>query len=438
MNSLQTRVCLLTLTLGLCAAANAQETVPIEYYRPLRNSFSVGVRMIGGAAKVNFSNVGIIPARLLHSPFVADVTRTYDNGFVGRDVRIAGAEDDPDTVFAPAPSEANGIRTEITREAVNGGASYIIRRRVTDSTGATPVVTNSILYEERFHKTGSTRHWGFASPNQVNNDGTVDMSIYDISSRGAAVEAESGRSTGVELQFGHILKRYKRFEWGFNVSAGASLINAKTRQIVRANLNRTTDTFRLDGFTAADARLFAPYNSDDHAETRDPDSATAGDEYVAGTPQLLFSTPTQVGAKSSTPTDVFGYWQIKGAYYMFRAGPIVRFPFAKKWAATVSAGASLAYVGSVFLVDEYALINDVLGEPLRFQNFADNRSEEKRLVGGYYADVNIERWLTVRTGFFAGFSYEKAGKFDHTLAGRNARVDLGGGTGFRFGVITRF
>ena len=108
-------------------------------------------------------------------------------------------------------------------------------------------------------------------------------------------------------------------------------------------------------------------------------------------------------------------------------------PITQKWTASVSFGGALAYVGSRFLVDEYIEKPGVIG-PIRFQG----EGSEKALVGGYYGDINLERWMTVRTGFFAGYSIEKMGNYVHKFAGRSADVDIGSSGGFRFGIITRF
>jgi hypothetical protein len=99
----------------------------------------------------------------------------------------------------------------------------------------------------------------------------------------------------------------------------------------------------------------------------------------------------------------------------------------------VSAGVAGAYVGTDFIVDEYIELPDVAGN-IRIQE----GSSEKRFVPGYYGDINIERWLTVRTGFFAGYGFEKLGDYSQSVRGRTAQIDLGSSSGFRFGIITRF
>ena len=268
----------------------------------------------------------------------------------------------------------------------------------------------------------------------------MDLSSYSVAPSGSTADAESDVSMGVEIQFARVIKRYKRFEWGINFSAGASEINAKTRQRVRANLVTTTDRYTLEpGSSFVDYAYFSSANNfetitvDTGEDDEDGDPITY--EYRRELDHRLNRNAQRILDGVVTPggADVAGYWQIKGAYYMLRLGPIVRMPITKKWTASASFGGALAYVGSRFIVDEYIELPDVIG-PIRFKG----EGSEKALVGGYYADVNLERWLTVRTGFFVGYSVEKMGNYTHKFAGRHADVDLGTSGGFRLGVITRF
>ena len=126
---------------------------------------------------------------------------------------------------------------------------------------------------------------------------------------------------------------------------------------------------------------------------------------------------------------------------MLRLGPVVRFPVSKNWTISVGAGAAGAFVGTKFTVDEYISLEDVAGNPIRYQSSVNEKqstTEEKRFLPGFYADVNIERWLTVRTGVYVGYGYEKLGDYTQHVGGRSAKVDLGADGGFRFGIITRF
>ncbi len=459
MKSLFPRVALTSLALGVCASGYAQDPVPIEFYRPLKNSVSIGVRRIGGDAKVKFSGIGRIPSVTIPDLLSTTNSRGYDNGIVYADGKSTYEINNTDTdnngtldayrdVSEPVTSTAtNGDTlstvTTFSRLDVAGGRFRQMRNVTVRNTTTNTLVssTDTILQEFLNYNDGATRNWAYNQPGQTNStNGTVDMSIYSVAPSGSVAEAESDGSAGVELQFAHVIKRYKRFEWGINFSAGASEINAKTRKRIGANLITTTDRYSL--LPGSSFENYAYFDSSTHNDTVTVDTGlldTTGApityDYLAEKNHLLSRNAQRIldGAITPNGANVDGYWQVKGAYYMLRLGPVVRVPIAKKWTVSASAGGALAFVGSRFIVDEYIDLPDVVG-PIRFQGEGD----EKAMVGGYYADVNIERWLTVRTGFFAGYSVEKMGTFTHEFAGRKAEVDLGTSGGFRFGIITRF
>jgi hypothetical protein len=461
MKSFLPRVALTCLTLGVCSAGFSQDPVPIEFYRPLKNSVSIGVRRIGGDAKVKFSNIGSISSLTIPS-LDGTGNRVYDNGVIGADALGVGGsrpaemnnvDTNGDGVFdayrsvVTSTSDTN-IRTTTTITRLDmGGGRYQERQTVmienVGTTGSPTTISNTetILGEYLAYQDGVTRLWSYNSVDQTNpTNGTVDMSIYSVAPSGAVAEAESDGSSGVELQFARVIKRYKRFEWGINFSAGSANINAKTRQRIRANLITTTDRYTLEpGSEFVDYGDFnSTTNFDTKVETRaelDADGNPITYEYLSERNHRLGRSVDRIanGVVTSDGADVDGYWQIKGAYYMLRLGPVIRMPITQKWTASVSFGGALAYVGSRFLVDEYIEKPGVIG-PIRFQG----EGSEKALVGGYYGDINLERWMTVRTGFFAGYSIEKMGNYVHKFAGRSADVDIGSSGGFRFGIITRF
>ncbi len=466
MKFLLPRVALTSITLGVCASGYAQEPVPIEFYRPLKNSVSIGVRMIGGNAKVGFSNLGNFPA-----PTGSSTSGIYDNGGWTTDAkrRDGGYYGDTGTgmVADTNPSDGTDIKTKLWYERVDLGADryQIIAHTIhTDPSHTTAAPKNYTIeqiageyvnYDPAQH-TGSTRFWSYNSTSQVGGtDGAayVDLSNYSTTASGRA-QAESDQSTGVELQFSRIIKRYKRFEWGLNFSAGAATINAKNRSQVVARLNKQTDRYFLESVDSNNDQVgpsdfpFAWYGSNQDTtvsgtlQTIVTGTATATDYTynIENYRYLNYANPTSLGTTDAGAINVNGYWQIKGAYYMLRVGPMVRFPIAKNWTVSVSAGAAGAYVGTRFVVDEYISLDDVAGNPIRFQTafLKQNTTEEKRFIPGYYGDINIERWLTVRTGVYVGYGYEKLGDYSQEIGGRKADIDLGTSSGFRFGIITRF
>jgi hypothetical protein len=478
MKFLLPRVALTSITLGVCASGYAQEPVPIEFYRPLKNSVSVGVRMIGGNAKVKFGNLGTVPH--FYSGLGATVG-SYNNGGWAADVQ-SGDESAANTSYGPTsttPVTEGTVTTQTWIDRIGYAADgsivtdmalatrYRLVRNVSynDSNPANAAnnYTSATILGEFVNynpttQAGLTRDWGYNSTSQIGGtpgNAHVDLSRYDVRSSGGTADAESDQSAGVELQFAHIIKRYKRFEWGINFAAGASTINAKKRDRVRSTLFTTTDRYRIVSPDSNDASVdpasfpdwWYSNRSSGTAQTVMTTGTGAGftaTEYTYFSEQAKFLNTNPLFTNQITTQDinVEGYWQIKGAYYMLRVGPIVRFPIAKNWTVSASAGAAGAYVGTKFTIDEYITLDDVAGT-LRYQSSSllfekENMTEEKRFIPGYYVDVNIERWLTVRTGVYVGYGHESLGKYTQTLRGRTADIDLGTSSGFRFGIITRF
>jgi hypothetical protein len=291
-----------------------------------------------------------------------------------------------------------------------------------------------------------TRTWEYNSTAQIGQGSGgpyVDMSNYSVSSTGASAQAEGESSQGgVELQFAHIIKRYKRFEWGVGFAAGLSDINTKTQQNIRARITKTTDRYGIRSTDSNGQTLTAAsfpdawYVNKSQRSTVDVPIgpfAPAAYSYSSEQAKYMSTTPLSTGIVSYEDADVTGYWQIKGAYYMLRLGPTARFELNNKWTISLNAGVAMAYAGTRFIADEYVLIDGTVG-PYRIQE----ESEETRFVPGYYGDINIERWISVRTGFYIGYGYEKLGDYSQKLGERSADIDLGTSSGFRFGIITRF
>jgi hypothetical protein len=116
-------------------------------------------------------------------------------------------------------------------------------------------------------------------------------------------------------------------------------------------------------------------------------------------------------------------------------GPEIRSHISEKLAVTAGAGFLGVYVGSDFSVTETL---DLDGYPT-FSTIQVNATENMTdLIAGFYAEATIEYWITQRTGFFFGATFESVDDFLQTFGGRTASVLLGDATVVRFGIIHRF
>jgi hypothetical protein len=438
MKSTPLRLCLITLAAGATAPVFAQSPIPIEFTRPLKNSVSVGVRMTAGGSKVKFGNLGDLPIPRLPAltPGTPQNIQYYD-GFVAVDAAEAREVDDKNSTPASGSTPAYTRSWRTIRDEARG--RYKTYNVTTTGTVGNPdyVETDTYVGEFLLYNAAQTRDWGYSYASQVVGDG-IDMHQYGVSTQGAKTEADSDGGAGVELQFARVIQRHRKFEWGVNFSVGISDINAKTRDTIRARLDVITDHYSLRGATAPTAPYTAPVTETVIDVVDDP--ATEVNEarsHVEERTVPLGSEPTSRTTSSIVNgAQVDGYWQLKGAYYMIRVGPNVRVPITRRITASASAGLASAYVSTKYIAEETMVFGDERGS-FGFRE-GDDLDAETGFVHGFYADVNVEYWLSGRTGFFAGGTYEKLGSYEQSLRGRTAKVDVGGGAGFRFGIITRF
>ncbi len=423
MKSILPRLTVLGLAAGISVSAVAQNDVPIEYI-PARNfTFSIGYRGSAHAPKVRFGQLGSIPSRRTITPFDDEEralqkqqTRVYDNGLVDAD----GPRE--------AELDADG------RQTSTPGGRYTTTTTTTTTDPDTGVETTTTYQNGDFlaFTPGRTRRWRYLSDNQVQPNGNLAMSNFSATTDGAAVSGEGESGGGFEVKLERLLgRRGNRLEWGIAASFGLNDINVKTSERIRATLTTYTDFYSFpSGFSAPGGGYIAPSTAD----FTDPVTGTVTAGGLETTTPLNYlpvgsQTTTEVGG-----AEIQGAWQIKGAYYIARLGPNVRYKISEKFALAGGLGVSGAFVGTLFRVDEFIVRDDVFA-PLR-------REEESRIskfIPGFYAEMNAEWWLSERTGFYGGVVYETLGSYkQRPLSGRTADVDLGSGAGFRFGIITRF
>jgi hypothetical protein len=152
---------------------------------------------------------------------------------------------------------------------------------------------------------------------------------------------------------------------------------------------------------------------------------------------LLTNQPLRADPKVTTDSSsVSSRWKLSGAYYTFRAGPTVQFPFSNRFKASFSAGAALLYAGSTYTVTQTYT-------PETGADVTDtSKSTMSHLLPGYYADATLHFDLTERTGFYAGAIVQGAGEYTHnvnsTAAQYSTKIDLAKQQGFRGGMTIRF
>jgi hypothetical protein len=373
----------LALTAGVVHAQSDDED-EMDYYPlvPTGNSLRFGLRYVGGP-KVAFSNVGIVP---VNNPIVDTTSllgRTYNDGYV---------------------SPSNSTRN--------------------DSNGRPP-------------NDGLTNVWQVNYASQITAGGDVAQHLYSTNTTGAALKGRSLSLAGWELQAGRSLGKIAR-KVDVSLVAGISFssMNAKAGGTAPAQLVTLTDVFTLNGQTPPST---LPYTAPTGMTVNVVD-ANGNTVYDAnGNPQttnlptslLLSQQPTRTTTLGTA--NVNGHWQVKGAYYAFRVGPMFQLPLTERLKISFGAGAALAYVGTDYTVSEQIELDEVLS-PVQTAEL-DHRNV---LLPAFYADLDAEYWLTERAGFYLGATYQKSKTFEQTLGGRTATIDLGTTSGLTTGVTLRF
>ena len=371
----------LAILAGVLQAQSSDDDDEMDYFplSPTGNSLRFGLRYVGGP-KVSFGHLGVVPTTKDVGDTATLQTRAYDDGTVNLDARTGA-----------------------------GGAAV---------------------------KDGLTNTWDYQFSSQVTPGGDIAFHTYDVTSAGAAMKGKTSSAAGWELQMGHRFRKIAR-KIDFSLVAGFSFsgLNAKVSGTVPAQLNTLTDVYSLNGQTPPDAPYTAPtfgsqgvydangnplLNSDGSQQTRSVETST-----------LLADLPTRTTATGVT--DVRGHWQIKGASYTLRVGPLLQVPLSERIKVTFGAGAALVYVGSRYIADETADIEETTSTLQTVEE-----KDRRVLLPGYYADAGAEYWITERAGFYLGASYQKAGSFDQTLNDRTAKIDLSTTYGVQSGITLRF
>jgi len=369
------------LAVGM-AQAQSDDEDEMDYYPlvPTGNQMHFGLRVIGGP-KIKFGNLGNVPSNVFPGDTETIENRGYNDGTVSLDSRV----------------DRNG---------------------------------NSV-------NDGFTNTWTYQNSSQVTPTGDIAFHAYSATSVGAGVNKHAGAASGWELRMGRTFGRIAhKIDFSLVASFTYSDMNAKTASSVPAELITQTDVYSLNGQPVPTA----PYTAPSTTTVTVYDSSgnpllTTGGTVVTTTQDnttLLTGVPISRTTTTST-TNIQGHWQIKGAYYTFRLGPMLSIPVTERLRVTLSAGAGLAYVGSDYLADEEIVLPDT-ETTIETQEL----SSRSAWMPIFYADADAEYWLTERTGFYLGATAQKAGSFDQTLNGRTAKVDLGATSGISSGFTLRF
>jgi hypothetical protein len=330
----------------------------------------MGFRFIFTGPKTSFWGQGVLPApEQVQSANVANIARTYHDGTVSPDGRTVSVDDG------------------------NGGSTSV-----------------SVPSD------GKTNTWSYVNQSQIGPDGNMNFHVYSAAISDPTAHNRSGvANNGVELVAAHDMGNVgKHFAWSLTAGFSITDIRSTVFANVSANVTTLTDTYDLYGQMVPAAPYSSPgtitqtvVNSSGSALTSST-STTVSQSY--DTTVLLGDEPTNRSVSTvATNNEVTNIYNIEGAYYTFRAGPSLSFPFWSHFKLSVSGGPALLYAGTTFTVEEYLL--PPTGDPV-VETIAKTNSH---LLIGYYADLSLQYNLTDTAGFYLSALYEGAGGYNQSV-----------------------
>jgi hypothetical protein len=352
---------------------------------PTGNSLRFGLRYVGGP-KVAFHHLGDVPANVPVYGVSDVVARTYNDGKVNLDGRTDG----------------NGYPK----------------------------------------KDGWTNNWSVDFPSQINaDDKTISFHIYSATpmADGQTIKGRTASASGWVLEVGRSLGKIGR-KVDVSLVAGFSFsgINAKRTSEVQSDLNAIVDTFTIGNQGSPGAPYVAPTSDSAYVYDSNGQHALNSDgswkTIQVDNSVLLGALVKRENVTDPNHIQVSGHWQIKGAYYTLRVGPVFQLPVTERIKLSIGFGAAAAFVGSTYSVDEEIIFDDIEGGRIKYVDAA-TRNLVLPLI---YADGDAEYWLTERTGFYLGATYQRSKSFEETVGSHTATVDLGTTSGITSGLTLRF
>ena len=395
-----------------------------------KSKISVGFRVLSSGGRVDFKNLGIVPA--IVAPAAASdgvVTRAYNNGAVTAD-SLRTDEKDVDGNQISTPGARYKAYTTTTTAVLDANGNVIGSENTTVQSG------DFLSYTP-----GLTRQWVASTAEQISQPGYVSFSVYSTTSDGGGFSHKQGPTGGVEFQLAQELGHgSRRFQWSLNTGIALNDINSKSAGTVSSTLHTYTDYYTysssIPGLTLSSVTnpSYGPlYDTNGNVVASNGVETSVP---INAVPTKNSTTDQQGGA------NVTGRWQIKGAYFMVKLGPALRMAITNHLGLTASVGAAGAYAGTRYMATEsffvasipdveIALIDPNTGGPVI-------SSTTSRFLTGYYADLNLEWMLNDTVGVYTGVTTQRLSSYQQKLGDRLAKVDIGSSVGIRGGVSVRF
>ncbi|HTB79643.1 MAG TPA: hypothetical protein VK717_02020 [Opitutaceae bacterium] len=407
-------VCL-ALALGLMpvfSSLRAQEGPPEQYeppppigvdadlFIPPKTTLYLGFRTMTGP-KISVSGTGSIMSRSNPGdPNDSTITsRTYDDGTINPDARIDSVSGSP----LPADGRTNSWSFDsLSQITANGVAMHTSSATIEGSNPQSGKADKGTGFELTLERDFGW-HLGRIQIDLIAGLGANDIHYIKTATVPAVV------TTRTDL--------YSTFNTVLDPTSGDPVLDG-------SNTNGGNPTF-----TAGPPAPTAPYSA--------PSTTTdvAGNSVSNST--LINSTPdsSSVGQPVQTNAEVTDKWRVRGAYFTMRAGPKITVPITERFHASVSAGPALLYVGTTLSVTQTIDSPSVSTSNVITDGYST-------VLPAYFADADLEYWLSDRAGFYAGAVFQSSTSYDQSIhsgdGSYTSKIDLSNEQGVRMGVNFKF
>ena len=266
---------------------------------------------------------------------------------------------------------------------------------------------------------GYSRYWGYdnAEVQYNSSKGTIVMhssSSSGVKSTGGDDDPTLGFETGYQRDF----TTGPDARWGIQAAFNFMNVGIHDSRPLKGSGRRLSDPYQLPPIEGGGFVLPppAPY-------MHGPDLSPSGNPVIESSPgSRSFETfSTSISGSHVLDADIFG-WHV---------GPYFVVPFGNRMALEVSGGLAIAAVFSDFSFSETITAPSV-------QPHIAQSSSQSRIQAGGYVSGKFTLALSERVSLLVGCQFQDVSKYTHTLAGREAGLDLSRSVFVTIGAIFSF
>lgn len=242
-----------------------------------------------------------------------------------------------------------------------------------------------------------TAFWGYQRDDQVAAGAIAFHSAQPMT--GGDRQVGDDPHPGLELSYARQLGRLSRGTWGIEGAFGYTSLDVRDTRSRAGSVPLTTDVYAQGLGAPPLASAPAPYSG-------------ARDSVAP----LISDGPTR--SLSSVPGTLTGSRRMEGDLYGFRLGPYATIPLFNRVSAQVGGGFAAAMVDSTLSFNETTWT--AAGGPV---NRNGSGAKQDWLLGGYAA-AQVAVTLGRQWDAFVGAQYQSLGRFQQTVASKEAEIDL--------------